>query len=163
MNLTIKFKRIYFLSLSKSNQTQGPSQAPSSQKQPSSIHDSQDTVQNGASNIVQQLDPNDGKGGIKTLKITQVTLLSSGISPSNIVNGNNPSGTDIKMNEKSSIWCMDRIINYLSLGCTSTSKRKKKSLLNIYKLIQADSVPFINLFFLVIFFVYKRKFKYLEL
>ncbi|EUD70722.1 hypothetical protein YYG_03844, partial [Plasmodium vinckei petteri] len=42
------------------------------------------------------------------------------------------------------------IYKYLSLGCTSTSKRKKKSLLNIYKLIQADSVPFINLFFLKI-------------
>ncbi|CAD2099536.1 PIR protein CIR protein [Plasmodium vinckei brucechwatti] len=68
------------------------SQAPSSQKQPSSIHDSQDTVQNGTSNIVQKPDPSDGKGGIKTLSITQVTLLSSG---------------------------------YLSLGCTSKSKRKK--------------------------------------
>ncbi|SCL89646.1 CIR protein [Plasmodium chabaudi adami] len=33
----------------------------------------------------------------------------------------------------------------------------KKSLLNIYKLMQADPVPFINLFFLLIFFVYKRK------
>ncbi|CAD2099562.1 PIR protein CIR protein [Plasmodium vinckei lentum] len=39
----------------------------------------------------------------------------------------------------------------------------KKSLLNIYKLMQADSVPFINLFFLLIFFVYKRKLNYLEL
>ncbi|CAD2099639.1 PIR protein CIR protein [Plasmodium vinckei lentum] len=34
---------------------------------------------------------------------------------------------------------------------------KKNSLLNIYKLIQADPMPFINLFFLLIFFVYKRK------
>ncbi|CAD2092378.1 PIR protein CIR protein [Plasmodium vinckei lentum] len=34
---------------------------------------------------------------------------------------------------------------------------KKGSLLNIYKLIQADPMPFINLFFLLIFFVYKRK------
>ncbi|CAD2094658.1 PIR protein CIR protein [Plasmodium vinckei lentum] len=34
---------------------------------------------------------------------------------------------------------------------------KKKSLLNIYKIIQADPMPFINLFFLLIFFVYKRK------
>ncbi|CAD2110633.1 PIR protein CIR protein [Plasmodium vinckei] len=34
---------------------------------------------------------------------------------------------------------------------------KKKSLLNIYKLIRADPMPFINLFFLLIFFVYKRK------
>ncbi|CAD2092926.1 CIR protein PIR protein [Plasmodium vinckei lentum] len=35
--------------------------------------------------------------------------------------------------------------------------RKKYLLLNIYKLMQADPVPFINLFFLLIFFVYKRK------
>ncbi|CAD2083656.1 PIR protein CIR protein [Plasmodium vinckei lentum] len=35
--------------------------------------------------------------------------------------------------------------------------RKKNSLLNIYKLIRADPMPFINLFFLLIFFVYKRK------
>ncbi|VEV55369.1 PIR protein CIR protein [Plasmodium vinckei vinckei] len=34
---------------------------------------------------------------------------------------------------------------------------KKGPLLNIYKLIQADPMPFINLFFLLIFFVYKRK------
>ncbi|VEV54713.1 PIR protein CIR protein [Plasmodium vinckei vinckei] len=34
---------------------------------------------------------------------------------------------------------------------------KKDSLLNIYKLMQADPMPFINLFFLLIFFVYKRK------
>ncbi|CAD2088806.1 PIR protein CIR protein [Plasmodium vinckei lentum] len=42
-------------------------------------------------------------------------------------------------------------------------REKKKSLLNIYKLMQADPVPFINLFFLLIFFVYKRKLNYLEL
>ncbi|CAD2102116.1 PIR protein CIR protein [Plasmodium vinckei petteri] len=41
--------------------------------------------------------------------------------------------------------------------------RKKDLLLNIYKLMQADPVPFINLFFLLIFFVYKRKLNYLEL
>ncbi|VTZ66183.1 CIR protein [Plasmodium chabaudi chabaudi] len=34
--------------------------------------------------------------------------------------------------------------------------RKKYPLLNIYKLMQADPVPFINLFFLLIFFVYKE-------
>ncbi|CAD2105804.1 PIR protein CIR protein [Plasmodium vinckei] len=34
---------------------------------------------------------------------------------------------------------------------------KKDPLLNIYKLMQADPIPFINLFFLLIFFVYKRK------
>ncbi|CAD2095093.1 CIR protein PIR protein [Plasmodium vinckei] len=37
------------------------------------------------------------------------------------------------------------------------SFNEKKSLLNIYKHMQADPVPFINLFFLLIFFVYKRK------
>ncbi|CAD2087430.1 PIR protein CIR protein [Plasmodium vinckei lentum] len=36
--------------------------------------------------------------------------------------------------------------------------RKKDSLLNIYKLMQADPVPFINLFFLLIFFVYKKNY-----
>ncbi|CAD2096855.1 PIR protein CIR protein [Plasmodium vinckei] len=40
---------------------------------------------------------------------------------------------------------------------------KKSPLLNIYKLMQADPVPFINLFFLLIFFVYKRKHNSLEL
>ncbi|KEG04434.1 CIR protein PIR protein [Plasmodium vinckei vinckei] len=34
--------------------------------------------------------------------------------------------------------------------------RKKPPLLNMYKLIRADPIPFINLFFLLIFFVYKR-------
>ncbi|CAD2099520.1 PIR protein CIR protein [Plasmodium vinckei brucechwatti] len=41
--------------------------------------------------------------------------------------------------------------------------RKKYPLLNIYKLMQADPIPFINLFFLLIFFVYKRKYDFLEL
>ncbi|CAD2100748.1 CIR protein PIR protein [Plasmodium vinckei] len=41
--------------------------------------------------------------------------------------------------------------------------RKKDPLLNIYKLMQADPIPFINLFFLLIFFVYKRKCDFLEL
>ncbi|CAD2088387.1 CIR protein PIR protein [Plasmodium vinckei lentum] len=40
---------------------------------------------------------------------------------------------------------------------------KKSPLLNIYKLMQADPVPFINLFFLLIFFVYKRNHNSLEL
>ncbi|CAD2085572.1 PIR protein CIR protein [Plasmodium vinckei brucechwatti] len=40
---------------------------------------------------------------------------------------------------------------------------EKRSLLNIYKLTQANPVPFINLFFLLIFFVYKRKDNFLEL
>ncbi|CAD2085914.1 CIR protein PIR protein, fragment [Plasmodium vinckei brucechwatti] len=52
------------------------------------------------------------------------------------------------------------IYKYLSLGCASKSKRKKSMkkvinsvgrkkdpLLNIYKCMQADPVPFINLFF----------------
>ncbi|EUD71227.1 hypothetical protein YYG_03282 [Plasmodium vinckei petteri] len=42
------------------------------------------------------------------------------------------------------------------------SFNEKISLLNIYKLMQADPVPFINLFFLLIFFVYKRKHNSLE-
>ncbi|CAD2084736.1 PIR protein CIR protein [Plasmodium vinckei brucechwatti] len=41
--------------------------------------------------------------------------------------------------------------------------RKKPPLLNIYKLMQADPIPFINLFFLLIFFIYKRKYDFLEL
>ncbi|CAD2094032.1 CIR protein PIR protein [Plasmodium vinckei lentum] len=41
--------------------------------------------------------------------------------------------------------------------------RKKDPTLNIYKLMQADPVPFINSFFLLIFFVYKKKLNYLEL
>ncbi|CAD2085556.1 CIR protein PIR protein [Plasmodium vinckei lentum] len=36
--------------------------------------------------------------------------------------------------------------------------RKKDPTLNIYKLMQADPVPFINLFFLLIFFVYKKNY-----
>ncbi|CAD2091067.1 PIR protein CIR protein [Plasmodium vinckei lentum] len=36
-------------------------------------------------------------------------------------------------------------------------REEKSPLLNIYKLMQADPIPFINLFFLLIFFVYKRK------
>ncbi|CAD2096451.1 CIR protein PIR protein [Plasmodium vinckei lentum] len=42
-------------------------------------------------------------------------------------------------------------------------REEKKSLLNIYKLMQADPILFINLFFLLIFFVYKRKNDFLEL
>ncbi|KEG00194.1 hypothetical protein YYE_04950, partial [Plasmodium vinckei vinckei] len=41
--------------------------------------------------------------------------------------------------------------------------RKKDPLLNIYKIMQADPAPFINLFFLLIFFVYKRKRDFIEL
>ncbi|KEG00400.1 CIR protein PIR protein [Plasmodium vinckei vinckei] len=41
--------------------------------------------------------------------------------------------------------------------------KEKSPSLNIYKLMQAGPVPFINLFFLLIFFVYKRKDDSLEL
>ncbi|SCL94925.1 CIR protein [Plasmodium chabaudi adami] len=41
--------------------------------------------------------------------------------------------------------------------------RKKPPFLNIYKLMKADPIPFINLFFLLIFFVYKRKRNTIEL
>ncbi|VEV56202.1 PIR protein CIR protein [Plasmodium vinckei vinckei] len=40
---------------------------------------------------------------------------------------------------------------------------EKSPSLNIYKIMQADPVPFINLFFLLIFFVYKRKRDFIEL
>ncbi|SCN60006.1 CIR protein [Plasmodium chabaudi chabaudi] len=46
---------------------------------------------------------------------------------------------------------------------TSSVYGKKSPLLSIYKLVQADPIPFINLFFVFIFFVYKRKLNYLEL
>ncbi|CAD2100931.1 CIR protein PIR protein [Plasmodium vinckei] len=46
---------------------------------------------------------------------------------------------------------------------TNSVHRKKPPLLNIYKLMQADPIPFINLFFLLTFFVYKRKSDFLEL
>ncbi|VTZ66329.1 CIR protein [Plasmodium chabaudi chabaudi] len=40
--------------------------------------------------------------------------------------------------------------------------RKKSPSLNMYQLMQADPVPFINLIFLLIFFVYKRKRDFIE-
>ncbi|VEV54550.1 CIR protein PIR protein [Plasmodium vinckei vinckei] len=59
------------------------------------------------------------------------------------------------------------------ISSSSHKKQTKKSInsvykekspsLNIYKLMQADPVPFINLFFLLIFFVYKRKRDFIEL
>ncbi|SCL96651.1 hypothetical protein PCHDK_000550900, partial [Plasmodium chabaudi adami] len=39
---------------------------------------------------------------------------------------------------------------------------EKSPSLNIYQIMQADPVPFINLFFLLIFFVYKRKRDFIE-
>ncbi|CAD2107823.1 PIR protein CIR protein [Plasmodium vinckei] len=210
-------------SQTQTNQTQDLLQDSSSQKKLSSTHDSQDQVQNGASNIMQQPDPNDGKGGIKTLTITQVTLPNSITDPSSTWNGSTI-GTIVKMSEKSSIWCIGSnkkcdvlsigiisisifafltiMYKYLSFGSAKNSKkkksmkrvikfvdgtrktqiiiksydrnkhlkpiinsvdRKKDPTLNIYKLMQADPVPFINSFFLLIFFVYKNKLNYLEL
>ncbi|CAD2090605.1 PIR protein CIR protein [Plasmodium vinckei lentum] len=76
---------------------------------------------------------------------------------------------------------MKRVINSIGgkrpvqiiINSSSQKKQTKKSinsvykekspLLNIYKLMQADPIPFINLFFLLTFFVYKRKYDYLEL
>ncbi|VTZ67859.1 CIR protein [Plasmodium chabaudi chabaudi] len=43
----------------------------------------------------------------------------------------------------------------------ANSVNEKISLLNIYKFMKADPIPFINLFFLLIFFVYKRKYNFL--
>ncbi|CAD2096750.1 PIR protein CIR protein [Plasmodium vinckei petteri] len=165
-----------------------------------------------------------GKGISQIPLPAQVTLASFGTSTLNIGNGNNPSGTYVKINEKPSIWCIGSnkkcdilsigiisisifafltiMYKYISFGSVKTSKKKKSMkrvikygdgtrktqiiiksydrnkdlkpvinsvskkkdpLLNIYKLMQADPVPFINLFFLLIFFVYKKKLNYLEL
>ncbi|CAD2084724.1 PIR protein CIR protein [Plasmodium vinckei brucechwatti] len=175
---------------------------------------SQITNQNGGSNPVQSHDT-------KPLTvISQTTNYSTG--PSSTGSGIT-TGTDVKMNEKSSIWCIASnkkcgilgigiisisifafltiMYKYISFGSSKKSEkknmkrviklvdgnkktqiiiksydrnkhlkpiinsvgRKKDPLLNIYKLMQADPVPFINLFFLLIFFVYKRQLNYLEL
>ncbi|CAD2095000.1 CIR protein PIR protein [Plasmodium vinckei] len=204
--------------------TQQLSQTPSlSQPQSNKTQDKlQITVQNGTPNTLQQHDPNTGKG-VQTMTITKATLSSSSTDPS-ITGSGITNGTVVKMIEKPSIWCIAQnkkydilgigiiiisifaflaiMYKYLSLGCTSKSKRKKSMkkvinsiggkrpiqiiiksydrnkdlkpvinsvgrkkdpLLNIYKLMQADPVPFINVFFLLIFFVYKRQLNYLEL
>ncbi|CAD2089282.1 CIR protein PIR protein [Plasmodium vinckei brucechwatti] len=183
----------------------------------------QSTVQNGASNTLQQPDPSTGTGGVQTMAITKSTLSSSSTGPS-ITGSGITTRIVVKMNEKSLIWCIAQnkkygilgigiisisifaflaiMYKYLSLGYTSKSRRKKNMkkvinsiggkrpvqiiiksydrnkdlkpiinsadrkkdpLLNIYKLMQADPIPFINLFFLLIFFVYKRQLNYLEL
>ncbi|CAD2100744.1 CIR protein PIR protein [Plasmodium vinckei] len=186
------------------------------QPQSGSTQDSsQITDQNGGSNPVQSHDTNPGTG------ISQTTNYSTD-PPS--TGSRITTGTVVKMNEKSSIWCIGSnkkcnvlgigiisisifafltiMYKYISFGSGKNSKkkksmkrvikladgnrkaqiiinsydrnkhlkpvinsvgRKKDSLLNIYKLMQADPVPFINLFFLLIFFVYKRKLNYLEL
>ncbi|CAD2096014.1 CIR protein PIR protein [Plasmodium vinckei] len=209
------------------NQTQKSSQAPlqdpSSPKKSISPHVSQDTLQNDASSIVQQPDPNTGAGGVQALPITQVILPNSITYPSSTWNGSTI-GTIVKINEKPSIWCIGSnkkcdvlsigiisisifafltiMYKYISFGSAKNSKkkksmkrvikygdgtrktqiiiksydrnkhlkpiinsfgRKKDPTLNIYKLMQADPVPFINSFFLLIFFVYKNKLNYLEL
>ncbi|CAD2103423.1 PIR protein CIR protein [Plasmodium vinckei brucechwatti] len=170
----------------------------------------------------QQIAPTDGNRVSQIPLSAQGTLSSSSTDPS--AQGNESTTGIVKMNEKPSIWCIGTnnkcgitgisiivisvsiiltiIYKYLSLGCTSKSKRKKSvkkvinsiggkrpiqiiiksydrnkdlkpvinsvdrkkyPLLNIYKLMQADPVPFINVFFLLIFFVYKRKYDFLEL
>ncbi|CAD2114506.1 PIR protein CIR protein [Plasmodium vinckei] len=172
----------------------------------------------------QQIAPTDGNIGSQTPPPGQGTLASSGSNSLNTKNGNVISVANVKLKEISSIWCIGSnnkcditgisiiiisisivltiMYKYLSLGCTSKSKRKKSvkkvinsiggkrpiqiiiksydrnkdlkpvinsvgrkkdPLLNIYKLMQADPVPFINVFFLLIFFVYKRKYDFLEL
>ncbi|CAD2087433.1 PIR protein CIR protein [Plasmodium vinckei lentum] len=171
---------------------------------------------------IQQITPTDGN------RVSQIPLSAQGTLPSSstdpLTQGNGSTTGIVKMNEKPSIWCIGSnnkcditgisiavisisiiltiIYKYLSLGCTSKSKRKKSvkkvinsiggkrpiqiiiksydrnkdlkpvinsvgrkkdPLLNIYKLMQADPVPFINVFFLLIFFVYKRQLNYLKL
>ncbi|CAD2097681.1 PIR protein CIR protein [Plasmodium vinckei brucechwatti] len=209
---------------SSSSQPQDTQQIPSpSQPQTNHTQDKlQSTVQSGASSTLHQPDPNTGTG-VQTMTITHVTLPNSITDTPSIGNGST-TGTVVKTNEKSSIWYIAQnkkydilgigiisisifaflaiMYKYLSLGCTSKSKRKKNMkkvinsiggkrpiqiiiksydrnkdlkpvinsvdrkkdpLLNIYKLMQADPIPFINLFFLLIFFVYKRQLNYLEL
>ncbi|CAD2083595.1 PIR protein CIR protein [Plasmodium vinckei brucechwatti] len=209
---------------SSSSQPQDTQQIPSpSQPQTNHTQDKlQSTVQSGASSTLHQPDPNTGTG-VQTMTITHVILPNSITDTPSIGNGSTTE-TVVKTNEKSSIWYIAQnkkydilgigiisisifaflaiMYKYLSLGCTSKSKRKKNMkkvinsiggkrpiqiiiksydrnkdlkpvinsvdrkkdpLLNIYKLMQADPIPFINLFFLLIFFVYKRQLNYLEL
>ncbi|VEV54903.1 PIR protein CIR protein [Plasmodium vinckei vinckei] len=173
---------------------------------------------------VHQIAPTDGNMGSQTPPSGQGALSISGSNPSNTKKENVITMANVKIKEAPSIWCIRPntkcditgisiigisifvflviMYKYLSLGCTSKSKRKKNikkvinsiggkrpvqiiiksydrnkdlkpvinsvgrkkyPLLNIYKLMQADPVPFVNLFFLLIFFVYKKKLNYLEL
>ncbi|KEG00181.1 hypothetical protein YYE_04966 [Plasmodium vinckei vinckei] len=189
-----------------------PSQPHSSQTQDSP----QITDQNDRSDPIQIHDTNPGTGMPRTLTNFSKNHSSTGNGTTN--------GTVVKMNEKTSIWCIGSnkkfdlmgigiifisasiilaiMYKYISFGSGTHSKkkktmkrvikygdgtrktqiiikshdrnkhlkpvinsvgRKKYPLLNIYKLMQADPIPFINLFFLLIFFVYKRKLNYLEL
>ncbi|SCL89695.1 CIR protein [Plasmodium chabaudi adami] len=249
------------LPLSQSLSSQTPpvtspaTQAPLPPKQSNFIQVPQGVIQQGAPNTDQQSDSND-EGGIHTQVVNKVTLPISGINPSNTEDGSK-NGTDVKINEKSSIWCIGSnkkcsiigigiigisifiilaiMYKYLSFGSGKNSKKKKitkkvinlvdgkkrekafinsidrekkakiivnsdsknksikteinpqdekrtthitinsgytkkytksvinpgdgkkNPLLNIYKLMQANPMPFINLFFLLIFFVYRRK------
>ncbi|SCL81996.1 hypothetical protein PCHCB_000491000, partial [Plasmodium chabaudi chabaudi] len=181
------------------------------------------TIPNGIPSSVPGHDPNIGTS-------IPPTPINFNTNTPSTDNGSTNSGTDIKMSEKPSIWCivtkkkcdvvgigiivistlimisimykylsfgwgkkttkkrnMRKVINLVEskktektvtnsvtgkktlqiiISSSSQKKQTKKSinsvnekipLLNIYKLMQADPAPFINLFFLLIFFVYKRK------
>ncbi|CAD2110913.1 PIR protein CIR protein [Plasmodium vinckei petteri] len=201
-----------------------PSPSPSPSDPPSlKSLDPQPIPTHISKNSDQQSTSNAGKGVPQIPLSAQGTLPSSSTGPSTQWNGSTPEIV-VKMIEKPSIWCIAQnkkydilgigiiiisifaflaiMYKYLSLGCTSKSKRKKSMkkvinsiggkrpiqiiiksydrnkdlkpvinsvgrkkdpLLNIYKLMQADPVPFINVFFLLIFFVYKRQLNYLKL
>ncbi|CAD2084064.1 PIR protein CIR protein [Plasmodium vinckei lentum] len=197
-----------------------PSPSPSAPQIPP---DPQPILTHNSKYPIQQIASTDGNRAPQIPLSAQGTLPSSSTNPSTQGNGS-ITGIVVKMNEKTSIWCIGSnnkcgitgisiivisisiiltiIYKYLSLGCTSKSRRKKSvkkvinsiggkrpiqiiiksydrnkdlkpvinsvgrkkyPLLNIYKLMQADPVPFINVFFLLIFFVYKRQLNYLEL
>ncbi|CAD2099495.1 CIR protein PIR protein [Plasmodium vinckei brucechwatti] len=141
-----------------SNQIQDPPQTPPDPHAPSNPQTPSDSPSlksiNSQTNPTpiyncpnQQIASTDGNRASQISSSGQVTLLGSGICPSNIGSGNNPSGTDVKMTEKSSIWCIGSnnkygitgisiivisisiiltiIYKYLLLECTSKSKRKK--------------------------------------
>ncbi|SCL95346.1 CIR protein [Plasmodium chabaudi adami] len=68
--------------------------------------------------------------------------------------------TDITINSEHTKKYTKSVINSSDRKKTKiivNSVNEKISLLNIYKFMKADPMPFINLFFLLIFFVYKRK------
>ncbi|CAD2102102.1 PIR protein CIR protein [Plasmodium vinckei] len=188
-------------------------QLPSSSMPPvtTTSPDTTPTLSQSQSDPVQSPDTNPGTRVPKT-------LTNSSTDPSSTWHGS-ATGTIVKINEKSSIWCIGSnkkcdilgigiigisifvflaiMYKYISFGSAKNSKkkksmkrvikfvdgnrktqiiinsydrnkdlkpiinsvdRKKNPTLNIYKLMQADPVPFINSFFLLIFFVYKNKF-----
>ncbi|SCL89091.1 Plasmodium variant antigen protein Cir/Yir/Bir, putative, partial [Plasmodium chabaudi chabaudi] len=71
----------------------------------------------------QQSTPSTGKGVSQIPLSTKGTLPSSSISPSNTGNGNNPPGTDVKINEKPSIWCIaqNKKCDIVGIGIIGTS------------------------------------------